>query len=66
MIADGPPSGIVTEELMRRLYNVEVRIESLFLDKVRVCVPEVVVNGHRDRRFRPRRRMPARCSTSDI
>ena len=45
VLANGTPSDIVTTELMRKLYNIEVEIQSLYQDKVRVCIPSVVINN---------------------
>ena len=39
VLADGAPSNIVTEELMRKLYTVDIDVQSLCQDKVRVCIP---------------------------
>ena len=48
VIASGAPSDIVTEELMQKLYSIDVRVQSLYRDKVRVCIPAVVIedNNH--------------------
>ncbi len=46
VLASGAPSDIVTEELMRKLYGVDIKVQSLFQDKVRVCVPTVVVEDN--------------------
>jgi len=43
VLADGSPSEIVTEELVHKLYGVDVKIKSLYRDKVRVCVPENLI-----------------------
>ncbi len=43
ILADGSPSEIVTEELVHKLYGVDVKIKSLYRDKVRVCVPENLI-----------------------
>ena len=43
VLADGSPSEIVTEELVRKLYGVDVKIKSLYRDKVRVCIPENLI-----------------------
>ncbi|MEG2083689.1 MAG: ABC transporter ATP-binding protein, partial [Oscillospiraceae bacterium] len=39
VLADGVPGDIITEELIRSLYGVDVRVSSLDGDRVRVCVP---------------------------
>jgi iron complex transport system ATP-binding protein len=46
VLASGAPSDIVTEELMRKLYGVDIKVQSLFQDKVRVCIPTVVVEDN--------------------
>ena len=43
ILADGSPSEIVTEELVHKLYGVDVKIKSLYRDKVRVCIPENLI-----------------------
>ncbi len=35
----GPPKDIVTSELVKKIYGVNVSVESLYDDQVRVCVP---------------------------
>ena len=37
--AYGPPKDVITSELISDLYNVDVEVNSLYGDKVRVCVP---------------------------
>jgi iron complex transport system ATP-binding protein len=44
VLANGAPSDIVTGELMNKLYNVDIEVQSLYQDKVRVCIPSVVIN----------------------
>lgn len=39
VLAEGAPKAILTEALIGALYGVEVRMQSLFHDAVRVCVP---------------------------
>ena len=39
VLAEGTPSKVLTEERMKKLYNVDVDVVSLYEDKVRVCVP---------------------------
>ena len=53
VLASGPPANIITEELMYRLYGVDIKVQSLFQDKVRVCVPSIVIgNNHHQSRDR--------------
>lgn len=44
ILADGPPSQVVTEELMRSLYGADIRVCSLYDDRVRVCVPKSIAD----------------------
>ena len=46
VLASGAPSDIVTEELMRKLYGIDIKVQSLFQDKARACVPTVVVDDN--------------------
>jgi len=43
IVAYGVPSDIFTEELIRNLYAAEVKIQSLYEDKVRVCIPKCAI-----------------------
>lgn len=40
IVAYGLPGDIFTEELIRNLYAAEVKIQSLYEDKIRVCIPK--------------------------
>ncbi len=42
VLAAGAPSRVVTEELMEKLYGADIRVCSLFEDRVRVCIPRSV------------------------
>ena len=42
VLASGAPSQVVTEELMEQLYGADIRVCSLFDDRVRVCIPRSV------------------------
>jgi iron complex transport system ATP-binding protein len=46
VLANGIPSDIVTTDLMQKLYDIEVEVQSLYQDKVRVCIPSVVINDN--------------------
>jgi iron complex transport system ATP-binding protein len=46
VLASGAPTDIITEELMHRLYGVDIKVQSLFQDKVRVCVPSIVIGDN--------------------
>ena len=37
--AFGNPHDVITSELISELYDIEVEVNSLYGDKVRVCVP---------------------------
>ncbi|MBC3797886.1 ABC transporter ATP-binding protein [Acetobacterium tundrae] len=43
IVAYGVPSDIFTEELIHNLYAAEVKIQSLYEDKVRVCIPKCAI-----------------------
>ncbi|MBC3887163.1 ATP-binding cassette domain-containing protein [Acetobacterium paludosum] len=43
IVAYGVPGDIFTEELIRNLYAAEVKIQSLYEDKVRVCIPKCAI-----------------------
>lgn len=43
IVAYGMPGDIFTEELIRNLYAAEVKIKSLYEDKVRVCIPTCAI-----------------------
>ncbi len=47
VVACGTPKEIVTSELLRELYGVDIRVESLFADAVRVCIPGAVLQNDR-------------------
>ena len=42
VLAEGPPTKVVTEELMDSLYGADIKVCSLFDDRVRVCIPRSV------------------------
>ncbi len=43
VLAQGPPNRVVTEELMETLYGADIRVCSLYDDRVRVCVPKSIL-----------------------
>ncbi len=45
VISEGAPSVVVTEELMKKLYGTDIRVCSLYDDRVRVCIPKSVTEG---------------------
>lgn len=45
VVAQGPPKDVITKELVQRLYGVEVEVQSLCDDRVRVCVPVLAAGG---------------------
>ena len=45
VLTEGRPRDVLTPDMMRRLYGVEVEVSSLFDDRVRVCTPASVVRG---------------------
>ena len=42
VLAEGAPSRVVTEELMDELYGADIKVCSLYDDRVRVCIPRSV------------------------
>ena len=42
VLAEGPPAKVVTEELMDSLYGADIKVCSLYDDRVRVCIPRSV------------------------
>lgn len=42
--AYGAPREIMTPELLKELYNIDVAVESLYDDKIRICIPESVID----------------------
>ena len=45
VIAEGKPSQVVTEGLMRELYGADIAVCSLYEDQIRVCVPKFVIES---------------------
>jgi len=43
IVACGVPGDIFTEELIRNLYAADVKIQSLYEDRVRVCIPKSAI-----------------------
>jgi len=43
IVACGVPGDIFTEELIRNLYAADVSIQSLYEDRVRVCIPKCAI-----------------------
>ncbi len=48
VLANGTPCNVLTEELINKLYVVDVDVQSLYRDRVRVCVPRSVINDKQD------------------
>jgi iron complex transport system ATP-binding protein len=44
VLAHGTPSEILTGDLIRQLYGIEVEIHSLYQDRVRFCIPTAILN----------------------
>ena len=40
VLKEGKPADVLTEEIMKTLYGVDVNIVSLYDDKARICIPE--------------------------
>ena len=45
VLAEGKPSEVVTEALMRKLYGADISVCSLYDDQIRVCVPKFVIKN---------------------
>jgi iron complex transport system ATP-binding protein len=39
VLLHGRPNDVISDELLKRLYNIDVEVHSLYMDRVRVCVP---------------------------
>jgi iron complex transport system ATP-binding protein len=46
VLANGTPCSVLTEELIHKLYAVDVDVQSLYRDRVRVCVPKSVIDDN--------------------
>jgi len=46
VMANGVPSDVLTKDLIHKLYDVDIEVHSLYEDKVRVCIPEAVINSN--------------------
>ena len=47
VIRQGRPNDVISDELMKQLYNVEVEVHSLYMDRVRVCLPKSMICNQR-------------------
>ena len=47
LLLDGKPSEVLTREIMRELYGVEVDVLSLYDDKARICIPSYISEKER-------------------
>lgn len=45
VLAEGKPTEVVTEGLMRALYGADISVCSLFEDQIRVCVPKFILEN---------------------
>ncbi len=43
VLLQGRPNDVISDELMKRLYNIDVEVHSLYMDRVRVCVPKSMI-----------------------
>ncbi|MFA9463929.1 MAG: ABC transporter ATP-binding protein [Velocimicrobium sp.] len=50
VLSYGEPADIFSEELIQKLYGVEVDIQSLYHDKVRVSIPKSIIEGNGENR----------------
>ncbi|EHQ90570.1 ABC transporter ATP-binding protein [Desulfosporosinus youngiae] len=51
ILALGPPCQVFTQELIQRLYGIEVELQSLYEDKARVCIPKSIIAEDDQQRF---------------
>ena len=45
VLAEGPPAQILTPNIMRKLYGIEVDVLSLYDDQARICIPTHITKG---------------------
>ena len=45
ILAEGPPDQVLTEQIVKSLYGVEVNIVSLYDDRARICIPKELANS---------------------
>ncbi len=43
VVRHGRPNDVISDELMKLLYNIDVEVHSLFMDKIRVCLPKSMI-----------------------
>lgn len=44
VIRQGSPHEVITEDLIKTLYGVEVEVQSFYRDRARVCLPKLIMN----------------------
>ena len=42
LLVDGTPADVLNNSTMKALYNVDVEVLSLYEDKLRVCLPQIM------------------------
>lgn len=45
ILTEGTPQEMITSGLIKKLYEVDVEVPSLYDDKVRVCIPKSIINA---------------------
>lgn len=45
IIGSGSPQEVITAELINKLYKVDIVLESIYEDRLRVCIPKKVIEG---------------------
>ena len=45
VLAEGPPAQILTPNIIRKLYGIEVDVLSLYDDQARICIPTHITKG---------------------
>jgi len=46
VLANGAPREVINGELMQALYGVDIEVQSLYEDKVRICIPKSAIKDH--------------------
>ncbi len=44
VVKHGTPYEVISDDLIKTLYNVDVEVQSLYMDKVRVCLPKSIIH----------------------
>ncbi len=44
VMRQGKPNDVISDALLKQLYNVDVEVHSLYKDRIRVCLPKCMIN----------------------